>query len=427
MEKKRKRSEVWKVFMEVPDSNPPLVKCSICNSTLKYYKNTTNLKQHIQFHNQNQEPRIDDILLQLFTSTLLPLTLIQNEYFIHFVDSLNPKAKLPSYKTFANKIEQLYEEKKLFCKKKLLDITIGSLMIDGWSNNSNCFLGLIFHYIKTDWTIESMLLEFTVFNERHTGDNISLFIENVIIEWNLQNKIIAIISDNAANMIKGKESPNIFNIRCAIHTLHLAILKAIDNNCNNIIEKSHKIINFIKRSTKTQQKLKYIMIDQLQKDYYTLKLSNQTRWNSIYFMIERLIQTKLGLIILFETEHEELKFKNEEWDELNDLYNILKLCYTTSLQWESEKKGTLSLVIPMIFYLIQTIQTISIKTENVKNFIITLIYQLQKRKNTLLKNNKQLYFASSFLDIKFKNLEFLSNFLILINICFLKTLKMFLF
>ena len=149
MEKKRKRSEVWKVFMEVPDSNPPLVKCSICNSTLKYYKNTTNLKQHIQFHNQNQEPRIDDILLQLFTSTLLPLTLIQNEYFIHFVDSLNPKAKLPSYKTFANKIEQLYEEKKLFCKKKLLDITIGSLMIDGWSNNSNCFLGLIFHYIKT--------------------------------------------------------------------------------------------------------------------------------------------------------------------------------------------------------------------------------------------------------------------------------------
>ena len=152
---------------------------SICNSTIKYYNNTTNLKQHLSQHNQTKEPEIETELIQLFTSTLLPLSLIENEYFIKYSKSLNSQVKLPTFKTLSIKIEQTYESKKNICKNLLSNIPFGSLIINGWSNNFNYFIGIIFYYIDSDWIPKSMLLEFEVFNINYTGENIAFLIENV--------------------------------------------------------------------------------------------------------------------------------------------------------------------------------------------------------------------------------------------------------
>lgn len=133
---------------------------------------------------------------------------------------------------------------------------------------------------------ESFLLAVKALNESHTADNIRENLVSILTEWDIMNKVIAVVTDSASNMIKavtdlfGKD----MQISCVAHKLNL-VVESILNEAMvlPILTRVKDIVTFFKQSIKAADSLRAVS---------NLKLvqSVPTRWNSSYYMIERFLQ-----------------------------------------------------------------------------------------------------------------------------------------
>lgn len=56
------------------------------------------------------------------------------------------------------------------------------------------------HYVSENWKMNSILLDCFNFPENHTAENLRNQLINVLNDWNITEKIYAVISDNAFNI-----------------------------------------------------------------------------------------------------------------------------------------------------------------------------------------------------------------------------------
>ena len=61
------------------------------------------------------------------------------------------------------------------------------------------------------------------FDESHTAANISAAILSHVCFWEIEEKIVCIVQDNAANMIAGMNCANLKSLSCFAHSLQLII------------------------------------------------------------------------------------------------------------------------------------------------------------------------------------------------------------
>src|SRR5207248_1925780 len=110
--------------------------------------------------------------------------------------------------------------------------------------------------------------------------------------FSLTNKILAITTDNASNMLKfGDELKNLLqpitnhsfmHLRCAAHVLNIAVkhgLELVDHKVVVMLKK-------IRKSTLLTDELKKIFESKDEK-FLSPIWDNSTRWNSTYLMIYR--------------------------------------------------------------------------------------------------------------------------------------------
>lgn len=94
--------------------------------------------------------------------------------------------------------------------------------------------------IDREWELQTIILEFNRFLTPHTGDGTCHFIHDVINEWGLNQKLLCIATDNAADKIAGVRQLNMnlrvelkekdielrrenFHIRCIAYIINLAV------------------------------------------------------------------------------------------------------------------------------------------------------------------------------------------------------------
>ncbi|GES95196.1 zinc finger BED domain-containing protein 1-like [Rhizophagus clarus] len=67
--------------------------------------------------------------------------------------------------------------------------------------SSEAYLGLTIHYVDENWTLQRFLLNIIPFKTRHTGINMATVINNVLCEFNLVSKALALTTDNESAML----------------------------------------------------------------------------------------------------------------------------------------------------------------------------------------------------------------------------------
>ncbi|XP_022161703.1 uncharacterized protein LOC111027612 [Myzus persicae] len=85
--------------------------------------------------------------------------------------------------------------------------------------------------------------------------------ENCLSEWNIsQNQIIAVVTDNGANIKKAAQTTFGVDkfIPCIAHTINLIAEKSIadTNNLSCLLQKVRSIVKFIKNSTIVSDELR---------------------------------------------------------------------------------------------------------------------------------------------------------------------------
>ena len=169
------------------------------------------------------------------------------------------------------------------------------------------FLGITAHYISDQWQLESVMLGCNRVTGRHTTDNIMLWYDEVVSDFDVREKVKHIITDSASNIKKAfltlsgykinasdsedEESKECDSISieqdeltfeyqaCFAHTLQLVVKDGMAKagQISTVIKKCSNLVSFVHRST--------IAADVL-RGKTRLQADNETRWNSQLKMIK---------------------------------------------------------------------------------------------------------------------------------------------
>ena len=73
--------------------------------------------------------------------------------------------------------------------------------------------------------MKSVVLECVNVVERHYSDNIAGLYKQFATDWDITNRIQALVTDNARNMVSGVYKTDFAHIPCLAHSLQLSILR----------------------------------------------------------------------------------------------------------------------------------------------------------------------------------------------------------
>jgi hypothetical protein len=178
--------------------------------------------------------------------------------------------QLPSRYVINSQMDQLYSAKRNELAQKLAAQPNKSvaLTLDYWTSLQNeNYLGVTCHYIQDNsWLMSSHALAVDYSSERHTSENVKKQIIKILKDWDIEDKVIVIITDNAANMVKAAKELPYGSFTCASHSLQLSLNKALKEcNADFVLAKLRRIVGHFKRSPASFAELTDIMVQQGEK------------------------------------------------------------------------------------------------------------------------------------------------------------------
>ncbi|XP_033971454.1 zinc finger BED domain-containing protein 1-like [Trematomus bernacchii] len=363
----------------------------VCHTKIKYLGgNTTNLRNHLsRFHCEKLTPatkktaepaqrRIDEALstfppnsekakkitqsvAAFIAKDLRPYSVVENTGFRHLLKTLEPRYKLPSCSHFTeNVIPALYNGTKAQVMASMIQAKRVAITCDAWTSvATESYLTVTAHYISEDWQFLSHVLQTRAVYESHTGAHVAELLSRVVEEWQLSDKDVVLVTDNASNMIVAAEFGKFPHVKCFAHTLNLASQRALKvATLSRLLGRVRRISTFFHRSTTANHYLK-----EKQK---CLGLKNHklitdvaTRWNSAYDMVERFLEQQPAICAtLLSPEvrkgQSDLCTLNEtDVSNAEDAVSALKPMKDATTLMSEESNPTVSLIAPIIAQLFQ--------------------------------------------------------------------------
>lgn len=175
-----------------------------------------------------QKQEIDDALVRMVTEDMQPFTIVDDAGFQRYTEALNPRYVIPSAKTLKKMVEANNDVHKQQLQQAIQDVIAVTLTTDLWtSRNTEAYITVTCHFVNKDYKLNSKVLTTSQMNGPHTADNIATSLKQIIEEWNLQNKVMAIVTDNAANMKAAIQILKLRHLPCYAHTLNLVVTQAL--------------------------------------------------------------------------------------------------------------------------------------------------------------------------------------------------------
>ncbi|CAH0560423.1 unnamed protein product [Brassicogethes aeneus] len=132
------------------------------------------------FHKSISAKKRDDIhklLVSAIVKNYLAFQIVESKEFKTLLSALNPAYELPSRKTV-------------------------SKTIDSWTSISNeSYVSVTAHFIDSDITFKCYLWDCLNYSESHSADKLATLLRSVAEECKIGNKIEAVVTDNAANVV----------------------------------------------------------------------------------------------------------------------------------------------------------------------------------------------------------------------------------
>uniref|UniRef100_A0A669DT20 HAT C-terminal dimerisation domain-containing protein n=2 Tax=Oreochromis niloticus TaxID=8128 RepID=A0A669DT20_ORENI len=376
--------------------------------------------QYSMTHPQ-QKAIMNALLSDLIIGCNLPLSIVENKNFRHFLTVVDRKYSPVCRRTIISKTENLAAEKRSMLKTQLSETDHVSVTVDIWSDRRmRGFLGITVHWIQREterMQLKSKLLAFDRFKGLHTGERICEKFEAICDEYNIKDKLDYIISDNAANMRKaftvcfpieqGEEhddddgdhldDPELWHdltledqetvgaamaktqrLQCFAHTLQLVVKDGLSETkvASPSLSKLSKLSSLLHTSTTF-------------KDVFEAEFGEQkaipaaviTRWNSRLRQVKAVLQCEhLKLCAVLEMAgHKELLFTTREWNLLKEMVDILKPFGEATDLTQGEKIVTISAVVPCVLSLNHHLEKLKPQVRFLNGLVRSLQASLNKR------------------------------------------------
>lgn len=300
----------------------------------------------------HQRQKVDNALISMIAKDFQPFSVVDDEGFKEFTAALDPSYTLPSRHTLSRKmLPALYDKVRAELMTDIQKASAVCLTTDCWtSRTTTSYMSVTCHYIADDFSLKSNLLDCFTFAERHTAEQLAFKLNQVTEEWKIKEKVVACVTDNATNIKKAvKEVLKWNHVSCFAHSLNLVVRHALDHSADimSIVKKVKAMSEYIRRSTVASDKLRH-MQQSMGQPQLRPKMDVVTRWNSTFYMLQRIRQIKEPLIsTLAILNPQEPTLSHGEWEALDEACAILAPFEEVTREMSSERYVGL-----LIFYYI---------------------------------------------------------------------------
>lgn len=267
-------SDVWKYFSVNEDKTK--TKCNLCAVSLSFKGSSTSaMRNHLKLIHKslgagastNQVVRQSSI--KEFTGTakscltkgrqeeltrgiawmcaldMRPMNIVTGRGFRRFCHLMNPSFKVPCRATVTKHVDLLYQE----LKKEVIEETQGtcmSLTTDMWTSVAQRgFITVTGHYITKDWALKCKVLATRPIDDKHTGKNIAQALLSIKEEFHIK-ELVALTTDNAANMVVAGREAEVTRVPCFSHTLQLVVNEILKvPEVSGPLTESRKLVSYL--------------------------------------------------------------------------------------------------------------------------------------------------------------------------------------
>ena len=259
---------------------------------------------------------------------------------------------------------------------------------------SQGFITATAHYIDINWIMRHPVLATRRIVGQHTAIKIHEALNDITKEFNINHKVAGLTTDNASNMKKAGRL-QVFNtcpdaaVSCMAHTLQLAVQDGLDQDeIEQAAREARDLVGHFNRLNLQSDALEQYQLRQNpDKTPLTLIQDVCTRWNSMYFMFERLVQLRSAVYaILHDKKYtkpadcEKLEISNVTWNLIEKLLPAFKPMVYATEALASESYPSVSCIVHMITGLIKNeLAPQPDDTETIQTFKVKVIVGLRSR------------------------------------------------
>ncbi|KAG8040803.1 hypothetical protein G9C98_001791 [Cotesia typhae] len=428
----KNKSKAWEYFTPITSNS---ARCKFCQGIIKTAGNTTNLRCHLnskhklfipvdlQANNKKrsvaavEEPSNSTVerkklktqtqmaknpVLQLYEKVnsyadggveaekltnsqlymvavdYMPLCPVETQGLRQFVKTARPRYSMPCRKTITKLMSDKYDVLKI---KVMSDIVTGF--------RAYC---------------------------RKKKEQIACSLKMIFENYNLDiNKIVAVTSDSAPNMIKSINTvfqpENDSRLPCFAHRLSHVVPTAISkmSNIKEIIDKVKRIVMITRKSVPASDELLSLQKRDGKTDGTALKFiqSVETRWNSTYIMLERfLLLENYVYPVTSKCNHRPPLLSHEETTILKDLVHLMKPVMIIISKISGDSYLICSMIIPSVAIMKKEISLSKPKTEEGIAFKAHLSASLDNQFKDI--ESFKILGITTILDPRYKKLHFQS-------------------
>lgn len=287
-----------------------------------------------------------------------PYSVVQDIGFQRLMKVLEPKYELPSRTTFSrNVVPKMYDAVKVKIQSSLNEalpaVPCLSLTCDMWTSRANdSYISLTCHYITEDFSMQRHVLGNSNFPGSHSAIAIHTKLNEMLSEWGLSDVTIPIyiVTDNARNIVAAVNKSNWESVSCMAHTLQLMIVDAKKQTpgLDAVLSKARGIVGHYKHSSKARNSLARWQ-KQLGVPQHKLIQDVETRWNSEFHMLARLLEQKEAIAADLVSKGEVDTLSSSDWSLITGVVKILQPVEQATTELCAEKYPSLSLKIPVVY------------------------------------------------------------------------------
>ena len=447
----KSRSLVWNYFEKSEDGKTVICQIGNCKAKLSYSGSTSGMNKHVnsrhpgtaqeistkrsapdssiieeEDHAKKMKPRqptinemhekkikfpeghprkkeIDNCIATMILKDLQPFSIVEDEGFKYLLKNLEPRYTLPSRSTVSRTLlPKMNGELRKKLKGELDAVDYIAITTDCWTSRAtDSYITATAHFIDSEWNLRSVVLETVIMIEAHTSENLRKQLLNIFESWEIKEKIVAIVSDNASNIKKAIKELGLPHVGCFAHTLNLVVKKALSSTgrLQDIIKKCRKISTYFNHSSKASNKL---IEFQAQNGFskHKLKQEVETRWNSTYHMLERYLeQRKVVSMTLEWFDKGDMNLDADEVKETEMAVESLRLFEEVTSHISAEKQPTLSKIGPIVQDIIESLE------QNHESEIRDHLRQEMTSRFEGIASNKELS-TSTYLDPRLRDIYF---------------------
>ncbi|KAI1289253.1 putative AC9 transposase [Halotydeus destructor] len=220
---------------------------------------------------------------------------------------MDPDVEQMSRKDLMRRMEStlhMYKTSKYSDLKKTSSMI--SLTTDIWAaSNRKPFSKVTAHYIDSESSLQSDSIAFVRLPFPHPGEHLAACLEDIIETSGIGEKVSSVTTDNALNNVKALQlmmsntrlsySKNLVHIRCLSHVFDLVVRDTM-TGLNDDISAVRTLMNFLWHPK--QDQLLSETARRLNEVYVKPLVDVETRWNSIYDMLQRALKLKPCISLL---------------------------------------------------------------------------------------------------------------------------------